>query len=58
MFPFNKAILLIFVSFSIDVSALLIILVKLERKPFHLCFNTFDISFDITFKAAIMIDIF
>ena len=58
MFPFNKAILLIFVSFSIDFSALLIILVKLERKPFHLCCNTFNISFDITFRASLMIDTF
>ena len=31
---YNKTISLIFVSFSIDISALFIILVKLERKPF------------------------
>ena len=57
-FSLNQAISLIFASFSIDISALFIVLVKLERKPFRLCFSTFNISSDTTFEASLMIDIF
>ena len=58
MFSLNKTILLIFVSFSIVISALFIVLVKLERKHFPLCLSTFDISSDTTFEASLMINIF
>ena len=57
-FSLNKAISLIFVWFSIDISALLIVLVTLEGKPFCLCFSTFNISSDTTFEASLMIKIF
>ena len=57
-FSLHKAISLIFVSFSIDTSALFIVLVKLERKPFCLCFSNFNISPYTTFEASLIIDIF
>ena len=44
LFSHKKAILLIFVSFEIDISALLRVLVKLERKLFHFCFSIFNTS--------------
>ena len=44
------------VSFSIDISALLIVLVKLEGKLFRLCFSTFNISSETTFEASLMIE--
>ena len=53
-FSFNTAITLISGFCSSYISALLITFVRLNRRPFHHCLKTFNISMDTTLKHHLL----